>query len=124
MSHQGKTQITFIFTAAPDHVQEGDRLFASHAEWMEKTHHRDGNLALLRYNVVKGPEVSNPLDPSSKPTGNTCFVLTEVYATPAGLEDHWKQGAGNWKDFGGFMKWASAVNVAVLHGSPVIHSLW
>ena len=124
MSHKGKTQITFIFTATPNLVQEGDRLFASHAEWMEKTHHRDGNLALLRYNVAKGPDLSNPLDPSSKPTGNTCFVLTEVYETPAGLEDHWKQGASNWKDFGAFMKWANAVKVAVLHGSPVIHSLW
>ena len=124
MSHKGKTQITFIFTAIPDRVQEGDRLFASHAEWMEKTHYRDGKLALLRYNVVKGPEVSNPLDPSSKPTGNTCFVLNEVYETPAGLEDHWKQGTSNWKDFGAFKNWAGAVKVAVLHGSPVIHSLW
>src|SRR3989304_4842595 len=97
MSHKGKTQITFIFTATPDLVQEGDRLFSSHAEWMEKTHHRDGKLALLRYNVVKGPDLSNPLDPSSKPTGSTCFVLSEVYETPDGLADHWKQ-SGAWKD--------------------------
>ena len=123
MSHKGKTQITFIFTATPDLVQEGDRLFSSHAEWMEKTHHRDGKLALLRYNVVKGPDLSNPLDPSSKPTGSTCFVLSEVYETPDGLADHWKQ-SGAWKDFGAFMKWAGNVKVAVLHGSPVIHSLW
>ncbi len=124
MSHQGKTQVTFIFTATPNLVAEGDRLFASHASWMAKTHHREGNLALLHYNVVKGPELSNPLDPSSASTGNTCFVLDEVYETPAGLEDHWRQGAGNWEDFGAFMEWAGKTKVAVLHGSPVIHSLW
>ncbi len=124
MSHEGKTQITFIFTVNPDQVAEGDRLFASHAAWMEKSHYRDGDLALLRYNVAKGPEVSNPLDPSSEPTDNTCFVLTEVYESPAGLADHWKQGSEDWRDFGAFIAWASSVNGAVLHGSPVIYSLW
>ena len=124
MSHKGKTQITFIFTVPQDRVQEGDRLFASHAQWMEKTHHRNGELALLSYNVVKGSELSSPLDPTSKPTVNTCIVLTEVYETPAGLADHWKQGTTNWQDFGAFVEWAIAVKVTVLHGSPVIHSLW
>ena len=124
MSHEGKTQITFIFTASPSQVAEGDRIFASHAAWMEPTHHREGELALLLYNVVKGAELSNPLDPSSAPTENTCFVLTEVYETPAGLADHWKRGAADWGDFGGFAAWASSVKVAVLHGSPVVHSLW
>ncbi len=124
MSQLGKTQITFIFTATPDQVAEGDRLFASHADFMEKTHYREGDLALLRYNVSKGVDVSNKLDPSSEPTGNTCYALTEVYESPAGLADHWKQGSENWQDFGAFMAWASAVDMAVLHGSPVIHSLW
>jgi hypothetical protein len=124
MSHKGKTQITFIFTAKPDQVAEGDRLFTSHAAWMEKTHHRDGDLALLLYNVVKGSELSNSLDPSSAPTDNKCFVLTEVYQSPAGLADHWKQGSENWQDFKAFVAWASSVKVAVLHGSPVIQSLW
>ncbi len=124
MSHEGKTQVTFIFTATPDQVAEGDRLFASHAAWMEQTHHREGELALLIYNVVKGSELSNSLDPSSSPTDNTCFVLSEVYETPAGLADHWKQGAESWGDFSSFVEWASSVNTTVLHGSPVVHSLW
>lgn len=63
MSHQGKTQVTFICTATVDQVAEGDRLFASHAAWMERTHYRDGELALLRYNIVKGPELSNAWAP-------------------------------------------------------------
>jgi len=124
MSHQGKTQITFVFTVGPDQVDEGDRIWASHAKWMEQTHHRDGELALLVYNIVKGPELSNPLDPSSEPTANTCFVLSEVYETPAGLADHWKQAAEGFEDFNAFVEWGSNADVAVLHGSPVVHSLW
>ena len=124
MSHKGKTQVTMIFTATPDLVPEGDRLFSSHAAWMAKTHHREGELALLSYNVVKGPDLSNPLDPSSAPSGNTSFVLAEIYENPAGLDDHWKQGAATWEDFGAFVAWAGKVKVAVLHGSPVIQSLW
>lgn len=113
-----------LITVGPDQVEEVDRIFASHAEWMEKTHHRDGDLALLSYNVCKGAEVSNPLDPASEPTGNTTYSLTEVYETPAGLADHWKQGQESWQDFSAFLGAAQGAQVAVLHGSPVIRSLW
>ena len=124
MSHQGKTMLTLMFTVGPDQVEEGDRIFADHAEWMEQSHHRKGELALLSYNLVKGPELSNPLDPSSEPTANTCFVLSEVYETPAGLADHWKRGAEDFESFNAFLEWASNANVTALHGSPVVHSLW
>ena len=36
MSQKGKIQLTFIIIAPADQVAEGDRLFASHAPWMEK----------------------------------------------------------------------------------------
>jgi len=124
MSQVGNTQITFIFTATPDLVPEADRLFNSHAKWMEKSHHKEGELALLNYNVVKGSELSNPLDPTSEPTDNVCYALTEVYKTPAGLEDHWKQGSANWEDFTAFVEFAKKTKTSVLHGSPVIKSLW
>jgi len=124
MSHQGKIQITLMFTVGPDQVEEADRIFASHAEWMEQTHYRDGELALLSYSVAKAPELSNPLDPSSEPTANTCFALSEVYETPAGLADHWKRGAESWEDFNAFVGWASNANVTALHGAPVVYSLW
>jgi hypothetical protein len=90
---------------------------------MRNTHVRDGEKALLQYNVVKGPELSNPMDPSSKPTGNTSFILTEVYETPAGLADHWKQ-AQSWEDFAAVGAWVSKVKVTTVHGSPIVHSLW
>jgi hypothetical protein len=91
---------------------------------MAESHHRSGELALLRYNVVKGPEITTALDPSSAPTGNTNFVLMEVYETPAGLGDHWNRAVTDWKDFGAFMEWASQIKVEVLHGAEIIHSLW
>ncbi len=123
MSHKGNTQITIILTCGPDDVAEGDALFAEHAAWMEQTHYRDGELALLSYNIVKGPELANPLDPGSEPTGNTSFVLTEVYASPAGLEDHWRQGV-EWEGFALLQAWAPKCKVTTLHGSEVVQSLW
>lgn len=124
MSQKGKVQLTIVFTATPDLVDEGDRIFAAHAKWMESSHHKDGNLALLTYNVVKGPELSNALDPSSAPTGNTMYVLDEVYETQAGLDDHWRMGTQEWSEFGAFAAWATKCQVTALHGSPVVQSLW
>ncbi len=124
MSHEGKTQITFIFTVSPNLVGEGDRIFASHAAWMAGSHYREGDLALLRYNVTRGPEASNPMDPSSERTENTCFVLMEVYATPDGLADHCKQGSEGWQDFNAFVEWASSCKITTLQQGEVIHSLW
>jgi hypothetical protein len=124
MAHTGKIQLTVIFTATPDLVAEGDRIFKSHAAWMGKSHYRDGNKALLLYNIVKGPELANPLDPSSAPTGNTCFVLTEVYESRAGIDDHWQQGAQGWKDFPALAAWGSKCKPVTVHGAQIVHSLW
>lgn len=101
MSHKGKTQLTILFTATPDLVTEGDRIFASPAAWMAETHYGEGELALLSYNIVKGLELWNPLDPSSEPTGNTSFVLAEVYESPAGLEDPLEAGG---RELGGLRR--------------------
>ena len=76
MTYHDKIQLTLIIIAPPDQAEEGDRLFRSHGSWMEATHHRSGPKALLSYSVSKGPELSNPMDLNSAPTGNTCFVLT------------------------------------------------
>ena len=123
MAQLGKTQVTIMWTATPDLVAEGERIFASHADWMAKSHHKDGELAMLSYNIVKGPELSNPLDPSSAPTGNTSFVLAALYQTQEGLDDHWRMGP-EWSDFGAYAAWARKCRVSALHGSPVIQSLW
>ncbi len=67
MGFQGNVHLTMVFTVSADQVAEGDRLFASHGKWMETSHPRSGELALLSYNVSKGAELANPLDPGSEP---------------------------------------------------------
>ena len=67
MSHRGKSHLVIMFTVGPDDVAEGDRIFASHGEWMPG-HPREGDVALLDYTISKGPELSNPMDPNSDST--------------------------------------------------------
>ena len=66
---------------------------------MAATHHREGEKALLIYDVSKAPELSNPLDPSSAPTGNSCFILAELYQSDAGVADHFQKAEASWDDF-------------------------
>lgn len=124
MDFKGKTQIVIILKANTDDVAEGDRLFASHKAWMEKTHHRDGDKALLSYKTSKGADPSNALDPGSAPTGKTVYVIEEVYESPAGVADHWQQGMENWEDFQNFVAWAQKCDVTSQHSGTVINSLW
>lgn len=124
MAHHGKIQLTYFIVAPPDQVEEGERIFRSHASWMEATHHREGNKALLSYNVSKAPELTNPMDPDSAPTGNTCFILAEIYETKEGVADHFDQASTNWKDFPALGEWLEKCNVIGLPGAPIINSLW
>lgn len=84
MATEGKIQLLITFVADPDQIESIDSLIASHALWMKETHPREGSTALLSYNFSKGPDLVNPLDPSSEPTGNTRYVLNELYESPAG----------------------------------------
>ena len=105
-------------------MAEGDRLFRSHAPWRAATHHRSGDKALLTYNVSKAPELSNPLDPSSVQTGNTCFVLSEVYEAEAGVADHFKQAGDSWKDFPALGQWLERCRLTAVPAATIINSLW
>ena len=91
---------------------------------MEATRYRDGEKALLSYNVSKGPELSNPADPNSAPTDNTCFVLSEIYETRAGVLDHFKQGGENWEDVQAFVKWLEKCKVTLVPAASIFNSLW
>jgi hypothetical protein len=84
MANKGKTQPLITWVASSDKVSEVDRLVESHGSFMAKIHDRDGSNALLSYDLSKGPELENPLDPSSRSTGSTRYVLSEVYSSPAG----------------------------------------
>lgn len=124
MAHHRKIQLTYVIVAHPEDVAEGDRLFRTHAPWMEATHQRTGEKALLSYDVSKAPELSNPFDPSSAPTGNTCFILSEVYETGAGVTDHFAQALASWKDFPALGEWLQKCKVTGVPAAPIFNSLW
>jgi hypothetical protein len=124
MAETGKTQLLITFVATPDKVSEIDRLVESHGSWMAKTHSRDGSKALRSYNFAKGPELESPLDPSSKDTGNTRYVLSEIYESPVGVEDHWNQAQDSWSDFAKMVEVIGSCNPQTLHGGSVTQSLW
>jgi hypothetical protein len=124
MSQLGKIQLVFTIVAPQDQAAEGDRIFETHAKWMESTHHREGDKALLSYNVSKAPELTDPMDPSAGTTGKTCFVLAEVYESEAGIADHFEQAAGNWAEFKDFKTWMDACQVTIVPSAQIIHSLW
>ena len=124
MAQKGKVQLAYVITAPPAQVAEGDRIFKSHAAWMESTHHRHGSKALLSYNVSKAPELSNAFDATSAPTGNTCFLLIEVYESAEGVTDHFKQAGESWKDFPALGKWLEKCGVTGVPAAPIFNSLW
>ncbi len=130
MQYEGKTHLNYVIICPADHVGEGDAIFASHKTWLASTHHKEGEKAMLSYVVSKGPEIENPFDPSSKPTGATVFVLDEVYETPAGVANHFQMASGAgpegtaWSDFGRLVEWLGKCKVTGSPISPVINSLW
>jgi hypothetical protein len=125
MSYKGKTHFNVTWVVDSGDEAEWDRIFASHAAWMQG-HPRQGEAALLSYSVSKGPELSNPLDPNSEPTGKTMYVLDEYYESPVGVARHWQDGMENWADdLGAVMKAsAKATTVTTLHSGTVTQGLW
>jgi hypothetical protein len=87
-------------------------------------HPREGDAALLSYKISKGQELSNPVDPNSDPTDNTIFVLNEIYGSPAGVVEHWKQAAATWRELPAFMDWTAENKASTLHSGTVLHALW
>ncbi len=124
MAKKGKTQLLITWVASPDKVSEMDRLVESHGSFMAKTHDREGSNALLSYDLAKGPELENPLDPSSEGTGSTRYVLNEIYESPAGIEDHWGQAQKSWNDFGAMVEMLASCNPQTLHAGSISQSLW
>ena len=123
MADTGKTNIVVMWTVEPGGVADGDRIFESHVKWMTG-HSREGSTALLSYSISKGEELENPVDPTSQPTGNTIFVLNEVYESPAGVAEHWRLAAETWADLPAFMDFCARNRVSTLHSGTVVQALW
>jgi hypothetical protein len=123
MAYHNNTQLTLIIIAPSDQAAEGDRLFQSHGSWMESTHYRTGHKALLSYNVSKTAELSNPMDLNSAPTGNTCFILSEIYESKDGVVDHFEQ-TNRWGEFPAMLKWMEKCKVTFVSAASIFNSLW
>ena len=117
MANNGKTQLLITWVASPDQVSEMDRLVESNGSFMAKSHDREGSKAMLTYDLAKGPELENPLDPSSKSTGNTRYVLSEVYDSPAGIENNWRLSQEPWSDFGAMVEMLASCSTQTLSSS-------
>jgi hypothetical protein len=124
MAQVGKAHLLITFVAPAAKVAEIDRLVASHGAWMAETHQRSGPKALLSYSFSKGPELSNPMDPSSASNGSTRYVLSEVYESAAGIQNHWEQAQNSWRDFAAMLDILGQCDVQTLHGGTIVQSLW
>lgn len=124
MSHRGKVQFTNVMIVPSELVAEAERIFQSHVRWIRETHHQEGEKALLRYNVARAPEPSDPMDPESGSTGNTMYILTEVYESDAGIADHFAQADESWEDFGAANELMAKCRVVGAPSAEIIHSLW
>jgi hypothetical protein len=123
MSGVGKTDIVVMWTVGPEDVAEGDRIFASHVEWMQGTPAgRGGGAAVLH--DLQGTRAGEPAGPELDSDGNTIFVLTEIYASPAGVPEHWKQAVESWQDLPAFMEWSTEGKIGTLHSGTIVQALW
>jgi hypothetical protein len=84
-------------------------------------HRRESSPELQR---VQDEGAFEPGDLDSAPTGNTCFVLTEIYESKAGVLDHIKQAHENWGDHPAFDKWLDKCKATWVPAGSIINSLW
>jgi len=112
----GKAQFFLALKCAAEHEAEGDRVFARHAKWMERTHPTEGDKALLQYTVSKR------LDGE----GNVLFLLAEVYETSAGVENHSRLAHEDEEDsdVASLLALVDKCEAIGFGASDVVHSLW
>jgi hypothetical protein len=51
-------------------------------------------------------------------------VLSEIYESPAGIEDHWQQSQKSWREFPAMVAVLGASSVQTMHGGVISQSLW
>lgn len=131
----GNKTLTIVVITPPQYEAQFDNLWASHAQFWRMTHWGAG----LSYEVDKGPQLSNPLDPSSAPTGNIMYVLHECYpadydhdgappltAQNDDIMEHWAYTAVYWSGFNQIiaLMQTPGVTVVTLHHGQVVHANW
>ena len=124
MANHGKVQLNYLITAPKELADEGRRLFASHARWMKGTHHRDGPKALIAYNVSTAPEPADIWNEDGPSTGRTIFILSEIYETKEGVDDHQRQAETSWVDYAAYLAWLGKCEIRGVGRAHVDQSLW
>ena len=84
--YEGKTQLTRMWVYKAEYAQKMEENIAVHTKWMQETHYKEGDKALHFLNWSSAPKIKDEAE-----TGNITFVLTEVYETKAGVDDHFQQ---------------------------------
>jgi len=113
MNYKGKAQLTIVIDSPAELEAEGDRIFAMHEPWMKSSHYREGDKALLQYNVAKAPGEN----------GRVFFIMTEVYETVAGIVDHVAQAQDD-AHHDLLLKWWEKCNVTFIRDGIIFNSLW
>jgi hypothetical protein len=96
---KGCPTVHIIWSVPPSDEAEVDAWVTEHEAFMQATHSFGvgDEPCMLKYYISKGPEKSNPMDPTSEPTGNFVYVISETYKTAEGIPGH-MAAAGPWKD--------------------------
>ena len=98
----GKKSVTWTWTCPTEEGADAIReMLQSHRLFMEQKSHKEGKLKLISYFVSEAPEYSHEPEEFDKwfdakypkKTGRTCFVLTEIYETEAGIHHHHVESA-------------------------------
>ena len=119
--YQNKKQLQFIWIFKPELTDVAKRVAEDHVKWMNATHTKEGEKALIVLNWSIGPEFKEGAE-----TGNIALILTEIYENQAGIDNHFEQAQNNGATFrDNFSDFESKCeNLVKINSSDIIHSMW
>ena len=79
--YQNKKQLQFIWILKPELSDVAKRVAEDHVKWMNETHTKEGEKALIVLNWSIGPEFKEGAE-----TGNIALILTEIYENQSGID--------------------------------------
>ena len=118
--YQNKKQLQFIWIFKPELTDVAKRVAEDHVKWMNETHTKEGEKALIVLNWSIGPELKEGTE-----TGNIALILTEIYENQDGIDDHFKKAQDNKSyfrdDLDEFSK--NCEQIITIHSSDIIQSM-
>ena len=118
---QNKKQLQYLWIFKPELIDIANRIAEDHTKWMNETHAKEGDKALLMLNWSIGPEFKD-----GNKTGNMSLILTEVYENQAGIDDHFQQAQNNGANFRDDLSdfETKCENLVKINSSDIIQSMW